>query len=101
MFYRRPTWAQLTRSGVPPLYVLRPVAGGGTPSNLGDEYPAPDPNNKLQMTRARQLYEQRRVGTWPDLEIALLRAGRQPAHPKVKLADPSKPGKERRHDRSA
>jgi hypothetical protein len=102
-FYRRPNWAQLTRDGVPPLYVLRPVPGGGTPPNLGDEYPAPDPSNKLQMTRARQYYEQRRIGLWPDLELALLRLGRQSVPPKAKAAaGPQKPGKERRqHDRSA
>jgi hypothetical protein len=101
-FYRRPNWAQLTRDGVPPLYVLRPVSGGGTPPNLGDEYPAPDPNNKVQMMRARQFYEQRRVGTWPDLELALLRSGRQPEHPKAKPPAPHKAGKEKKqHDRSA
>jgi len=101
-FYRRPNWAQLTRHGVPPLYVRRPVSGGGTPPNLGDEYPAPDPNNKLQMMRARQFYEQRRVGAWPDLEIALLRSGPQSESPKNRRAAPAKPGKEKRqHDRSA
>ena len=103
-FYRRPHWAQLTRDGVPPLYVLRPVPGGGTPSNLGDEFPAPDPSNKVQMMRARQYYEQRRIGTWPDLELSLLRSGRQPVPPKAKpaAAGPQKQGKEKRqHDRSA
>lgn len=103
VFYRRPHWAQLTRDGVPPLYVLRPVSGGGTPPNVGDEFPAPDPSNKVQMMRARQYYEQRRIGTWPDLELALLRSGRQPAPPKAKpAAGPQKQGKEKRqHDRSA
>jgi len=102
-FYRRPNWAQLIRDGVPPLYVLRPVPGGGTPSSLGDEFPAPDPSNKLQMMRARQYYEQRRVGTWPDLELALLRSGRQPVPPTARpAAAAQKPGKEKRqHDRSA
>ena len=102
-FYRRPHWAQLTRDGVPPLYVLRPVSGGGTPSNVGDEVPAPDPSNKVQMMRARQYYEQRRIGMWPDLELALLRSGRQPVRPKAKpAAGPQKQGKEKRqHDRSA
>lgn len=102
-FYRRPHWAQLTRDGVPPLYVLRPVQGGGTPPNVGDEVPAPDPSNKVQIMRARQYYEQRRIGTWPDLELALLRSGRQSVPPKAKpAAGPQKQGKEKRqHDRSA
>ena len=100
-FFRRSNWAQLTRDGVPPLYVLRPVSGGGTPPNLGDEYPAPDPNNKLQMMRARQLYEQRRIGHWPDLEFALLKSGRQPVPPKGKPAGPHKAGKEKKHAGSA
>ena len=100
-FYRRPHWAQLSRDGVPALYVLRPVSGGGTPSNIGDEYLAPDPKNKLQMMRARQLYEQRRIGPWPDLELALLRSGRQSELPKGKPVAPAKQGKEKKHDRSA
>ncbi len=102
-FYRRPNWAQLIRDGVPSLYVLRPMLGGFTPPNVGDEYPAPNPSNKFQMMRARQMYEQRRIGPWPDLEIALLRSGRQPVPPKAKpAAAPPKAGKERKqHDRSA
>ena len=102
-FYRRPNWAQLIRDGVPPLYVLRPVPGGGTPSSLGDEYPAPDPTNKVQMMRARQYYEQRRIGHWPDLELALLRSGRQPVPPKAPpaVSTMQKPGKEKKHDRRA
>ena len=68
-------WAQLTRNGVPPLFVLRPLAGGFTPPNTGDEYPAPDPTDKFQMARARQMYEQRRIGTWPELEVALASRG--------------------------
>jgi hypothetical protein len=77
MFYRRPNWAQLIRADVPPLYVLRPLAGGFTPPDAGDEYPAPDPSNKIQMARARQMYEQRRIGTWPELESALAKSGRR------------------------
>jgi len=102
MFYRRPNWAQLTRDGVPPLYVLRPLAGGFTPPNAGDEYPAPDPANKFQMMRARQMYEQRRVGPWPDLELTLAKSGRR-ADPGTqdKPAAPPKAGKERKHDRSS
>lgn len=67
MFIRRQSWAQLIRGGVPPLFVLRPLAGGFTPSNVGDQYPAPDPNDKFQMQRARQMYEQRRIGTAEEL----------------------------------
>jgi hypothetical protein len=101
-FYRRPNWAQLTKDGVPPLYVLRPLSGGFTPPNVGDEYPAPDQSNKFQMMRARQMYEQRRVGPWPDLELALLKSGRQPLPPKGKPTAPHKAGKEKKqHDRSA
>lgn len=87
MFHRRPEWAQLIRNGVPPLFVLRPLAGGFTPANVGDEYPAPDANDKFQMARARQMYQQRRIGTTAELERAL---------PK----EPVKPGKERRSGQS-
>jgi hypothetical protein len=75
MFLRKLSWAQLTRSGVPPLFVLRPLPGGFTPPEVGAEYPAPDPVDKLQMTRARQMYEQRRVGTRQQLEVALAKSG--------------------------
>ncbi|HZT29252.1 MAG TPA: hypothetical protein VFA33_05180 [Bryobacteraceae bacterium] len=95
-FYRRPNWAQLTKDGVPPLYVLRPLSGGWTPPNVGDEYPAPDPANKFQMMRARQMYEQRRVGPWPDLEIALLKSGRQQPPQHAKPAAPHRAGKEKK-----
>ena len=97
MLYRRPNWAQLIRTGVPPLYVLRPLAGGFTPPNIGDEYPAPDSSNKLQMMRARQLYEQRRIGPQTDLELALARSGRQPAPTEPKTAVPAKSGKEKKN----
>lgn len=67
---RHLTWAQVTKSGVLPLFVLRPHPGGFTPPNVGDEYPTPDPANRVQMTRTRQMYEQgRRIGTQEDLEI--------------------------------
>ena len=97
MLYRRPNWAQLIRTGVPPLYVLRPLAGGWTPPNAGDEYPAPDPTDKFQMMRARQMYEQRRIGPRADLELALARSGRQPAPPQDKAAVRVKSGKEKRN----
>jgi hypothetical protein len=97
MLYRRPNWAQLIRTGVPPLYVLRPLAGGFTPPNTGDEYPAPDSSNKLQMMRARQLYEQRRIGPQTDLELALARSGRHPAPVQQKPAVPAKSGKEKKN----
>ena len=65
---RRPTWAQLTRSGsVPALFVLRPLGGGFTPPTIGDEYPPTEVQNKFQMMRTRQLYEQKRIGTEEDV----------------------------------
>jgi hypothetical protein len=94
MFHRRPQWAQLIRNGVPPLFVLRPLAGGFTPPATGDEYPAPDPTDKFQMARARQMYEQRRIGTQPEVELAMAKSGRAPAP-----ADPGKaavPGRHRK-----
>ena len=97
MLYRRPNWAQLIRTGVPPLYVLRPLAGGFTPPNTGDEYPAPDFSNKFQMMRARQLYEQRRIGPRPDLELALARSGRRPAPQPSQAAAQIKSGKEKKN----
>jgi hypothetical protein len=86
MMLRRESWARLTRGGVPPLYVLRPVQGF-TPSDIGDEYPAPAATNKVQLMRARQLYEQRRIGTQPEAERTL---SKLPQH------EPAKPGKEKR-----
>ena len=97
MFYRRPHWAQLIRTGVPPLYVLRPVAGGFTPPTLGDEYPAPDPTNKFQMMRARQMYEQRRIGPWPELEHSLKQAGHVPPSSDGKAPPHAKTGKEKKN----
>jgi hypothetical protein len=97
MLYRRPNWAQLIRTGVPPLYVLHPLAGGFTPPNTGDEYPAPDFSNKFQMMRARQLYEQRRIGPQGDLELALARSGRQLAPPHTTSAAHAKSGKEKKN----
>ena len=98
MFLRKLSWAQLTKSGVPPLFVLRPLPGGFTPSEIGAEYPAPDPLDKLQMTRARQMYEQRRVGTRQQVEVALAKSGVEPAKPSPDKSP--KPRKEKSHGRS-
>ena len=98
MFLRKLSWAQLTKSGVPPLFVLRPLPGGFTPSEVGAEYPAPDPVDKLQMTRTRQMYEQRRIGTRPQLEVALAKSGVEPA--KTGTERSSKSRKEKSHGRS-
>ena len=87
MMLRRESWARLTKGLVPRLYVLRPLQGF-TPSDIGDEYPAPDAANKVQLTRTRQLYEQRRIGTQVEVERALSRLPKQ---------EPAKPGKEKRH----
>ncbi len=101
MFHRRPPWAQLIRNGVPSLFVLRPLAGGFTPPGIGDEYPVPNLTDKFQTARARQMYEQRRIGTWPELEIALARTGRSPVpSPKDKEELPAKARREKAHARS-
>ena len=101
MFHRRPEWAQLIRNGVPRLFVLRPLAGGFTPPNLGDPYPAPDPNDKFQMMRARQMYQQRRVGTQPELEVTLAKFGLQPpSAEEPKASAPAKQKREKPHGRN-
>jgi hypothetical protein len=87
MMLRRESWARLTRGRVPQLFVVRPLRGF-TPSDIGDEYPAPDATNKVQLTRARQLYEQRRIGTREEVDRAI---SKLPKH------EPAKPGKEKRH----
>jgi len=87
MTFRRESWARLTRGRVPPLFVLRPLKGF-TSSDIGDEYPAPDMSNKVQLMRARQLYEQRRIGTLEEAAMALT---------KIPKSEPAKPGKEKRH----
>jgi hypothetical protein len=91
MFLRRLSWAQLTKGGVPPMVVLRPLRGGFTPPNIGDDYPAPDPGDKSQLARARQLYEQRRIGTKPELDLAIAKAGG--GRPPTKTKTPASPGK--------
>ena len=82
MFLRKLSWAQLTKGGVPPLFVLRPLPGGFMPPAVGAEYPAPDPVDKFQLTRARQMYEQRRIGTRLELEVALAKSPPAPAKTK-------------------
>ena len=95
MFLRRLPWAQLAKGGVPPLFVLRPLAGGFTPPTLGAEYPAPVEADKFQMLRARQMYEQRRIGTRAELDLVLAKTtGAAPAKAPVK---PIKTRKERAH----
>ena len=97
MFLRKLTWAQLTKGGVPPLFVLRPLPGGFTPPEVGAEYPAPDPVDKFQLTRARQMYEQRRIGTRLELEVALAKSAAGPAKAAEK---PAKARKEKGNGRN-
>ena len=93
MQIRRLSWAQLTKAGVPPLFVLRPHPGGFTPPNVGDEYPAPNPANKIEMKRARQMYEQgRRIGTRAELDLVLARMKPAPLP-----LPPAKAQKEKKH----
>ena len=87
MMLRRESWARLTRGRVPPLFVVRPLKGF-TSTDIGDEYPAPDATNKVQLTRTRQLYEQRRIGTREEVERALSRLPKQ---------ESARLGKEKRH----
>jgi hypothetical protein len=56
-----------------------------------DEYPAPDPANKVQMTRARQLYEQRYIGTKEEIDLVIAKRKSQEKAP----VDPGK-GKKRK-----
>jgi hypothetical protein len=93
MQIRRLSWAQLTRGGVPLLFVLRPM-GGLDPPAVGTEYPAPGPSDRFAMTRARQWYEQRRIGTREELDRAS--AKKNAAHA---AARKSKSRKEKRNDR--
>ncbi len=81
MMLRRLSWARLTRSGIPPLFVLRPW-GKLTPPEVGEEYPAPEPANKVQITRARQLYEQRRICTKEEIDNVVAAARRRPVKEK-------------------
>lgn len=69
MIKRRPTWTRLIASGVPDLFVLRPMGGGYTPPTFGDIYPTP--STRVEMNKARQMYEMKRIGTVEDVEIAL------------------------------
>ena len=92
MFLRRQSWAQLSKGGVPPMFVLRPLRGGFTPPNIGDPIPAPDPGARAQFTRMRQLYEQRRIGTEAELDLALSKVKAAPAA----AAQPARPAKHRK-----
>ena len=79
MFLRKLSWAQLTKGGVPLFFVLRPAAGGLTPPNIGDPYPAPDPASKVELMNARRLYERRLIGTHDQLEVAIQKSAAHPA----------------------
>jgi len=92
MFLRKLSWAQLTKGGVPPMFVLRPLRGGFTPPNIGDPFPSPDPMDKYGLARARQLYEQRRIGTEAELDLALSKVKAAPAA----AAQPARPAKHRK-----
>lgn len=66
---RQLTWAQLTRGGIPPLFVTRPKQPfTGT---LGEEITLSDATPRTLITRARQLYEQKRIGTAAQLDLML------------------------------
>src|SRR5690242_8125346 len=99
MFHRRPEWVQLVRYGTPELFVLRPLAGGFTPPDIGDPYPPPEPSDKNQMQRARQMYQQRRIGTKQELDLFLAR--RIGPQKEASAAEPAaRPKKEKAHGRS-
>ena len=95
MFLRKLSWAQLTKGGVPPLFVLRPVSGGFTPPEIGDRFPAPDPTDKYALSRTRQLYEQRRIGTKGELELVLAKAKPVPGAAAPPARQPAKHRKEK------
>ncbi len=66
------------------LFVLRPLEGGFTPSTVGEEFAIEDTEDKVLMMRARQMYEQRRVGTLEELELMLAKDAR--LDPELRLA---------------
>lgn len=70
MLRRRASWAQFIRAGLPILFVLRPLAGY-TPDAIGDVYPVTDETDKVEMMHARQMYEQRRIGSEGELDIVV------------------------------
>ena len=69
----------------------------GTVIRCGREYPAPDPADKFQLTRARQMYEQRRIGTRLELEVTLAKSAAAPAKAAEK---PAKARKEKGNGRN-
>ena len=79
------------------MFVLRPLRGGFTPPNIGDPVPAPDPTDKHQLARTRQLYEQRRIGTQAELDLALAKMKPAP----VAAAQPARPAKHRKERANA
>jgi hypothetical protein len=58
------SWARLTAPGIPALAVIRrPLRiGFDAVLEVSTLYPAPEPGNFGQIRRARQLYQQRRIG---------------------------------------
>jgi hypothetical protein len=58
------SWARLTAPGIPAFVVIRRplIVDFRLTLAVGEAYPAPDRANFAQMRRARQLYEQRRIG---------------------------------------
>lgn len=73
------SWALLTRTGVPPMAVIRrPLnLGIGEPLPVGAAYPSPDPKNFGQLRRTRQYYQQRRIAPG----IALVMPATAPTNP--------------------
>ena len=61
-------------------------------------YPPPGPADKLEMTRTRQMYEQRRIGTRQQLEVSLANSGVEPT--KGGPERPPEPRREKSHGRS-
>lgn len=77
MFANRATWARLTKGGIPPLFVLRPKPGEFTPPNIGDEYHIKDLNNKFEVLRAKQLYQQKNLGTEDECVTLLAKCAQE------------------------
>lgn len=80
MNLRRLSWAQYSRGGVPPLFWIRPLSGALKPPKYGAPYPHPE--NKVELTRARQLYEQNHITS-----AEVIAAHRPKKAPKPKVAE--------------